>query len=169
MKKVAIFIAVIFTAFAYGQKEHFKVQDNELIWQKVYTSELDVQRLHNALRLTPNYNKLNIGNNIIAFEFEYEGKKDLTPFGFKKGKFPSFIWPGGTYAGYIECKEGKYRVTINSIRLIDDYNGELMMHLSEYLVKKGELRTKNRFLKITDLFNRYFEDKFDVKQVVSTW
>lgn len=169
MKKIIFFLACFCVVQVYAQNNNFKIDRNNLIWQKVYESQLDITALHNSLRLQPNYTEIKLDKDIISFEFQYEGKKDLSAFGFKKGRFPSFIWPGGSCSGFIEFKDGKYRVTINKIKLIDDYNGELIMNLSDYVVKKGKLRQQRRFTKITDLYNRFFADKFYVKQVVSSW
>ena len=142
-----------------GVNHNFKIESNNLIWQKVYDNENSIHDLYESLRQQGNYEKIYIVRDEVIFTINFESKNELEAHGYRSGGYPSYIKPGGKFTGYLQKKEGKYRVTITNIDF--NWNGDLVENIDDATLKKGELRDNNKTKKVIQLFDRYFNTKFD--------
>ena len=162
MKNLLIISTLVISMFfdgITGVNHNFKIESNNLIWQKVYNSEGSIHQLYASLRQQGNYEKIYIVRDEVIFTINYESKNELEAHGYRSGSFPNYIKPGGKFTGYLQKKDGKYRVTITNVDF--NWNGDLVENIDDAALKKGELRDNNRTKKVIQLFDRYFNSKFD--------
>lgn len=160
----------------YGQNSidtiyNFKIEKTELIWQKVYKSEVDSKELFkkevvSSLR----------GQNLQEFENRISfvitnDKIDFKRLGGKWGNTPSYVQVPQNYLVIVDFKPSKYRVTIKSIETDFSAVGMGKNLLSELVVKRRNSKFRGseshkRALKYYDL---YFQSKFEIKQKKDNW
>lgn len=171
MKNLLILSALVISMFIDGLPEvnhNFKIESNNLIWQKVYENENSIHDLYESLRQQGNYEKIYIVRDEVIFTINFESKNELEAHGYKSSSYPSYIKPGGKFTGYLQKKDNKYRVTITNVDF--NWNGDLVENIDDATLKKGELRDNNRTKKVIQLFDRYFNSKFDlVKNNEQNW
>ncbi len=161
MKYLLILTAFAFSSFTtFSPSHNFKIESNNLIWQKVYNSEDTVFELYESLREHGNYEKIYIVREEIIFTFTFDSANELGAHGYKRGTYPSYLKPGGKYTGYLQKKGNKYRVTITGVNF--NWNGDLVENIDDAALKKGELKENNRTKKVIQLFDRYFNSKFSL-------
>ena len=166
MKNLLILAAVVLTMFVDGITHNFKIESNNLIWQKVYQSENSIHDLYEALRQQGNYEKIYIVRDEVIFTINFESKNELEAFGYRSGSYPNYIKPGGKFTGYLQKKEGKYRVTITNIDF--NWNGDMVENIDDAALRKGEIRENARAKKVIQLFDRYFNAKFDFTRTTTS-
>ena len=104
MKNLLILAAVVLTMFVDGITHNFKIESNNLIWQKVYQSENSIHDLYESLRQQGNYEKIYIVRDEVIFTINFESKNELEAFGYRSGSYPNYIKPGGKFTGYLQKK-----------------------------------------------------------------
>lgn len=162
MKNLLILSALVISTFFSGIEHNFKVESNNLIWQKVYDSHNSVYELYQALREKGNYEKIYIVRDEVIFTIDFESQNELEAHGYRRGSYPSYLKPGGKFSGYIQKKDGKYRVTITSIDF--NWNGDMVENIDDAALKHGELKDNNKTKKVIQLFDRFFNTKFDLSE-----
>ena len=159
MKSLLVLTSLVISMFISGLPHNFKIESNNLIWQKVYDSENSIFELYESLRQQGNYDKIYIVRDEIIFTINFESKNELEAHGYKNSGYPNYLQPGGKFTGYLQKKEGKYRVTITNIEF--NWNGDLVENIDDAALKKGEMKDNMRAKKVIQLFDRFFNDKFD--------
>ncbi|MBT8394967.1 MAG: hypothetical protein HKO81_10485 [Flavobacteriaceae bacterium] len=159
MKNLLVLTSLVISMVISGLPHNFKIESNNLIWQKVYDSDNSIYELYESLRQQGNYEKIYIVRDEVIFTINFESKNELEAHGYKTWSYPSFLKPGGKFTGYLQKKEGKYRVTITNIDF--NWNGDFVENIDDAALKKGEMRENTRTKKVIQLFDRYFNDKFD--------
>lgn len=161
MKSLLILTAFALSSFAVFSPSHnFKIESNNLIWQKVYDSEQSVHELYESLRSHGNYEKIYIVREEIIFTFNFDSSNELGAHGYRRGNYPSYLKPGGKYTGYLQKKNDRYRVTITGVKF--NWNGDLVENIDDATLKKGELRDNTKTKKVIQLFDRFFNNKFSL-------
>ncbi len=160
--KSLTFAAVMTVLAFFVNSDHFKVENNNIVWQKVFRTEASINDVHQALQLKGDVNRLKIEEDVLFFELTFDNKQDLHQYGYRRGSYPSYLGLGGKYSGYVQVKDGRYRVTVNNVQFIDDINGLLLDDLTANATRKGKVREGNRTRKVLNVFDAYFSDKFDV-------
>jgi len=168
MKNLLILSSMVISMFIAGIPHNFKIESNNLIWQKVYDSDNSIFELYESLRQQGNYEKIYIVRNEVIFTINFESKNELEAHGYKIGSYPRYLKPGGKFTGYLQKKEGKYRVTITNIDF--NWNGDLVENIDDAALKRGELNDASKAKKVIQLFDRYFNEKFDFSHTSEgTW
>lgn len=161
MKYLLILTAFVFSSFTtFAPSHNFKIESNNLIWQKVYDSEQSVHELYESLRAHGNYEKIYIVREEVIFTFNFDSGNELGAHGYKRSSYPNYLKPGGKYTGYLQKKNGRYRVTITGVTF--NWNGDLVENIDDAALKRGELKDNNRATKVIQLFDRYFNNKFSL-------
>lgn len=164
MKKI---YTVIFTLFCLTiSSQNFKVDNNLLLWQNVYNDSVKPLELENFLKIKG----LNIytENNISTFSYNFS-TENLTPYGFKSGSYATYIQMGGFYSGVIEYKNNKYRVTVNKIEVKNAFDPNIVLDISEYVLKQGKIKQNKTHQKVLTLLNNYFTELFRFQKVAKDW
>ena len=163
MKNLLVLTSLVISMLFSGLLHNFKIESNNLIWQKVYDSENTIFELYESLRQQGNYEKIYIVRDEVIFTINFESKNELEAHGYKKWTFPSYLKPGGKFTGYLQKKEGKYRVTITNVDF--NWNGDFVENIDDAALKKGEMRENTRTKKVIQLFDRYFNEKFNFSNI----
>ena len=142
------------------EKEWF---ERFLIWQKVYESDNSIYELYESLRQQGNYEKIYIIRDEVIFTINFESKNELEAHGYKAWSYPGYLKPGGKFTGYLQKREGKYRVTITNVDF--NFNGDLVENIDDAALKRGEMKDNTRAKKVIQLFDRYFNEKFNFSNI----
>ncbi len=154
MKKQLLILVLISTT-TLAQQNFFYT--NTLQWSQVYNDSINPNNYNIHLK--------NIGattyfdGELLNFNINFD-TKTLENFGFITSQYPTYIQLGGNYSGYIEFKNNKYKATITEIKVVNALDPALQFNISEYVIKKGEIKTSKANQKTLDLLNKYFNNTF---------
>lgn len=169
MKKLLLILFFIpFVGMSQSLSDLFIIKDNNLIWQKVYESETGIQEVFSNIKSSGYVSSVEIANNEI-----YGDIKDLKLLykeaGLKWGNTAVYVSGMNAYASFrIELKEGRYRVTVSSIKMASQksigafQNNNSFTSLSDLATRNGLI--KDSFIKKEGLaygytFNEIFKPK----------
>jgi hypothetical protein len=157
-----ILISACFTLYAQNNFTHIK---EVLTWETVYNNNVSISDLNLYLK-TQGFN-CTISGTLIEFDKGY-GIENLKPYGYTFGGFPTYM-NDGFYKGYIEFKEGRYRVTIPSIKIINTLDTSLNFELETWIYRKDKMRMPEASLKVLTTFDAYFTELFTYKELKNDW
>ena len=177
LKNIFIIVFIISLKFFGQEKHNFKIENNQLEWQKVFESELIMTDIEKILK------SKGVFKNIMSEEEQISGEIENISADYqgagKRSWTTSFYVQNSSISGafYIEFKDGRYRVTLNDINLktINDLSGNgvsvmsanAVQPLSNFALKKGNfrkgfLRADAKTFEIT--FTNLFDfDKYELK------
>lgn len=160
------FILILFISLQAFAQNEFKLENNTLLWQHVINDSISIENID--LQLKNQGFKTYIENNLLNFEKTYT-LPDLKNHGYNWGSFPTYL-NNGVYFGFIQLKNNKYRITINSILLDDTLNQAIATELKEWIYKtNGTMRMQKSSIKVLNVFNSYFKAIFSPKPETSDW
>jgi len=162
-----LILTLIFNLKAQVLINNFDPSDNQIIWQKVYTTTLNFKQLTDNINSSGLFTNLNIEENTITghiknidADFKGAGYSEMaTPMYISRSFIDGFI--------SIDFKDGKYRVTLKNIFLNQKYNDALTKQgekstLETWSLKKGKNEFKDAFTKSPSKILDYtFSRKFD--------
>jgi hypothetical protein len=175
MKKITI-ILFLLTSSVYGQKfldslYTFKVVDNsKIIWQKVFTSEIDDLQNTFKKEVISNLKLENLQeiDNLISFSVKEENV-DFKRYGGSWGSTAIFLQYPQSFLVVIDFKNKKYRVTIKSIE-VDFTSANLgTNNLEDIILSKGKFKNNESTKKNLSYYHRHFTDKFTIKVKNDDW
>lgn len=159
MNKYIILLFLILTsAPLYSQSTNylnFKIEGNEIIWQKVIEIKTSKDEYVNNLKTKEFFINLNSNDNTIAGR---TNKKDL--------KIKSPYWSSFPFDCFtkIEFKENRCRITISKITFdgpeieLNGVKGKYDYELSETASKKGIIKNSKKILTVLFKLNSFFEN-----------
>lgn len=131
---------------------NFSSENNKIIWQKVFKTEMDFNQLTAKVKESGILEKVEIGENKIIgqtnpIDADYKGAgygEMSTPMYVARSFFDGFCM--------IEFKDGKYRVTLKNIMLTQKYDDGLSKEgekstIESFGIKKGKNEIKAAFMK----------------------
>ena len=174
MLKNTFIIIFIVCLKSFGQDYHgFKIENNQLEWQKVFESKLSMIDIEKILKTK------GIFKNMKSEDEQIIGKIDNITADYQgAGKSiwnTSFYVQNSSINGtfYIEFKDERYRVTLNGINLktINDLSGNgisvmsanAVQPLSDFAIKKGNFR-KGFLRSDAKTFEITFSNLFDFEK-----
>ncbi len=162
------FILFIFiSAGAFGQ-EHFNIENNQIVWQKVYETELNKEDITQLLKKDPELSS--IAESLTGTSNPLKLDCEQTQ--------PIFMQDQIQYFTAIDFKEGRYRVTIKKIELLPSNSVSLYgvetsnnpVPYEDFQVKKnGDLRTGKMLQNSRECLENYFQKKFNFKKSSDDW
>lgn len=114
MKKILILTVLIFGLFS-SQTNNFSIENNKVIWQKVYETDKSFAELNLELQKSGNF--INVENKELNTFFSFKNlRANYKDLGISRMKTSAYI-SDGKFEGSatVEFKEGKYRVIIRNI------------------------------------------------------
>lgn len=124
MKRIAVaLVALMVAASALGQSGplgYFRLTDDaHVIWQCVYESSLNNQDAEHRLKVE-GFRILDSTDGLIVFYCD--GLHiDSEEFGYSRGETPAYVnGEDLAFRGFIQFKDGRYRVTLDRILCIDN-------------------------------------------------
>lgn len=170
--------ALVFTT-SFGQEiiNNFQVENSEIIWQKVFETELTFEALTEKVKDSGILDKIEIGENKISGELKAIDA-DFKGAGFTEMGTPMYL-SRSHFTGFtiLEFKDGKYRLTLKKIILTQKYSDPLSKqgektNIEIFGLKGGNGEMTNAFKKSPSLImNHTFLKKFDFKdsQTKKNW
>lgn len=167
MRSIIILCLVLFSISASAQ-DNFTIENNKIIWQQVYESELSDAEIKTLLK-----------SNAILSEVSGDLTGTSRPEKISCAETtPIYMRDDLQYFTQIEVKEGRYRVTLSNFRfspsvVVSLYNVETTNNtvaIEDYMQNnKNELRTGKMHTNSRDCLNRYFQEVFKFGKVYSDW
>lgn len=134
-----------------SKTDNFYIEDSQVIWQKVYTTELSKEQLITEIRNSGYFNNTSLHGDTMTAEIS-ELYLDFKGYG-DKTKLPRL---GARYMKsyvIIDFKKEKYRITIKNMRFRPIVTGgdsyDRTIHLEEVALQKEADSFKEKFLKNT--------------------
>lgn len=166
--QVALLFLLCNTALA---QSNFLIDENELIWQKVYEIKSSPEDFKNELLKNLEFGDIEIGNDQIITTVN-NLKIDYKGYGASE-MFTSMYIPRNNYnaLAIIEFKENRYRITVKDIMAIADYSDGLTQQgektkLERFAMNRNGL--KKRFIeKDAPIFDYTFNKLFEQKKETS--
>lgn len=129
------------------EQYHLSLHDGQLIWQKVYDTDMTFEQLSQAVKASGRFDNIEIGSDVIHAELEYQSPL-FQSLGYEIGFVPIYVSRndiGGNAT--IQYKEGKYRVSMTDINYYqnedDPFDKMGTIRDIEYYIykeKKGKIR-----------------------------
>jgi len=169
MKKfVFLFALISFTAVA-QETNNFKIESYELMWQYVYETDLTQEEVLQDLSTKGIWESFDmVGDELIGISSNMDA--NYKSLGYGEMSVPIYV--ARMFVNFhsrIEIKEGRYRVTISNIQLIQKYDdsltkqGEIRLLNTLAINKKGEF--KKMFLgKASEIYNHTFINALEIKE-----
>lgn len=184
MKRILILILVFATTIVvHGQEtiNNFKIDNNEIVWQKVYDTSMSIDTI-----LTFDQLVTNVKNSLLFEKIEISDNKilgELNQFNalFKEAGYNEMNCPMYIARNHIKCsvildyKEGKYRVTVKKISLIQAYSDPIseigqISSLNDFALRKGNTEIKPMFKKAASTILDYtFTKMFRFEKKNDNW
>lgn len=163
MKKFLIIALGCILTIAAAAQDSFKVNQNDLIWQEIYTHSNTVNEVINNIRMNNYLSDIRVNNNTITCTI-HPIAMPFQELGYSRGGVPMYVVLNN-FTGYatIQIKEDRFRVTVERMTLIS--NSETISASSQgetiplnfYSLRQGSINPQ--FLKKAGVIIDYMLDK----------
>ena len=98
---------------------NFSTKDGDVIWQKVYPTNLSTKEVFDAIKTSGNLFDITETDQVMTGNL-VERVAEYSSLGYKRGTVPIFV--NHLLGGFaeVEMRDGRYRVTISKMYRIDD-------------------------------------------------
>ena len=177
MKKIIILFSLMIFNIGYAQKYidtlyNFKVQNEKLIWQKVYDLKTDNPKSNFIKSVISNIKKTDLQEFEETLTFEIKDDEiDFKKYGGKWGNTAIFVQYPQNYLVVVEFKDKRYRVTIKSITVDFTEPGAGTTELTDLVVKRkvGKIKNREILTKALSYYDKHFDSKFLIKNEKDEW
>ena len=159
---ICLFIGSL--GFASAQEKdayYFSTQDGDVIWQKVYPTNLSTKEVFDAIKTSGNLFDITETDQVLTGNL-VERVAEYSSLGYKRGNVPIFV--NHLLGGFVkvEMRDGRYRVTVSKMYRIDDTTpARERTDFTFYVNRKGELRFFPETARI--IFDANFNKMFEIK------
>ena len=161
----ALILLATITLIAQEKTEYnFFTQDGDVVWQKVFPTELDAAAVFTAIKTSGVLTDITETESILVGSL-VERKAEYSSLGYSRGSVPIFV--NHLLGGFVkvEMRDGRYRVTVNKMYRIDDSSpANDRTDFTFYVNKKGQLRLFPE--RAQEIFDYNFTKMFEVKAKV---
>lgn len=166
MKKTLLLL--LFIPFLSFSQKQLEIENGEIIWQKVYETNLTKEEIKSSIKANPILNPIldNLSGTANPVKMECE---ETIPI-YLEGKIQFFV--------LIQLKENRYRVTISNINIIPHQtvgiwgvnSSENPQNIEDYQIRNnGEFR-KNRMARNTRYcIEDYLTELFKINNISNDW
>lgn len=174
MKRIILLLifstAFVINAFSQESVNNFHIEENSIIWQRVFEKSLNFEQLYTLVNDSGQFELLKKEENKITGELK-QIDADFKRAGFTEMGIPMYI-PRSSYSAFviIDFKDGKYRVTIKKIVLTQKYDDPLSKqgektNLESFGLKRGKSEFTASFIKSpAQILDYTLTQKFDFKE-----
>lgn len=174
MRRITNLIFILsLPTIGFGQTSYkdFKIENGELIYQRVFDTVVNIQNAHKYYTSQPRVKNIQVFDNYITGEFEDE-VLDYRKYGRNWASTP-ILFINYHFSGKIkvEFKEDKYRLTVFGIKSVAINSAGSDSDLSTDATRKNrtEIRPSWATNDLLGLFNAFFTDSFAIKGLKSDW
>lgn len=177
MKKTLLLFILICTAALFNAQENaFIINNKQVVWQRIYTTDKNLNEIKETLLSSGKINVSNEGENYISGYFD-NFIMDFKGAGYSLMGTPSYLNSNSKFGGFykLEIKEGKYRVTVTGIKFAGDswslYSGGIGIsddgkdNLETYALTNDREYFRGAFMgKSSIIIDHSFSHLFDVSK-----
>lgn len=178
MRTILLIVTIIcFKSYSQNLEfENFKLEDGKLIWQKVYETELSHDEILKSFKTSGIIKDIETFKNSLAGTID---NLDLDYKGFGKTEMNTAMYIARSFLKcyvLIELKDGRYRITLKEMKLIQKYSvgtpGDLLSsetgdisELKTFAVKNNNADFRKSFKKApSGILNFTFDKNFEIKK-----
>lgn len=168
-----LFFSCSFNAISQKYETNFIAENNKMIWQKVFSTDMDFDQLTSLVKESGVLETFEVEDSKIVgqsrlIEADYNGAgfgEMSTPMYISRSFFDAFC--------IIDFKEGRYRVTLKNIMLSQKYNDGLSKEgekstLESFGISNRKNEIKSPFLKTPSIILDYtFTNEFTFEALVN--
>lgn len=169
MKKLLLLLLFISQSMFGQETNNFKIENRDLIWQYIFETDLSQEELKQELStkgLWESFEK--VGDDLIGICSGIDA--DFKGAGYGEMSVPMYVARMSiNFHSLIQFKDGRYRVTITNIKLVQKYDDPLVkqgqvISLNDFAVKRnGDFKTM--FLrKPSEIYNYTFMSSLEIQQ-----
>lgn len=146
---------------------NFLVHDSDLIWQKVFDSNLNTAQIAEYLSSVKELSVESVSENRIVAKGNVYQIPFMSKYNFGAMEVSTIVAHRVTYSVLVDIKSGKYRVTVNQIESITPIMGSIKSRLytTFFSKKKGGIKASFKYSGLP--LNVYFSDIFTVPEPVT--
>ncbi len=178
MKNLTLFLFILISGFVHAQTvsfQDFKISEQEIIYQKVFIQDsISIAKLEAYFKTVPVFKNLTASGDGLTFNIE-DLTIDYRKFQFSQVGTPP-IMQTGKYSGDVSVgvKDGKYRVTLQSIKVTGDIGYKKITekdNLTNYACKNSGTIISQDWCRpnMLGLLDQALTDKFLFRQVKDDW
>lgn len=176
MKRILLLLFFTLPLLVFSQEEinNIKINDvNTVVWSKVYESDINPEKYFTYLGSTGHFKDIIKTEN--SFTTNFHGvKPDYKGYGSSEMTTPMYIARSSMDGGVsVEFKEGRYRVILRNITLVQDYSDALTKmgertKIEMYAVSKEKFKTAFK-KKPSGILDYTFNKLFEYKKTDDNW
>ena len=173
MKKLLLLLVLISKSVFGQETSNFKIENRDLVWQFIFETDLSQEELKQELSTKGIWESFEkVGDDLIGICSGMDA--DFKGAGYSEMSVPMYVARMSMdFHSLIQFKDGRYRVTITNIKLVQKYDDPLtkqgqVISLSDFAVnKKGDFKTM--FLKKpSEIYNYTFISSLEIHQNENT-
>ncbi|GGC81035.1 hypothetical protein GCM10011508_05480 [Flavobacterium lutivivi] len=168
-----LFFTLFTTHFNQNDNENFLVENNQVVWQKIYETELSKETLIDKIKTAGKFENINISSDKLTAEIK-DLSIDYKGYGESEMSTPMYLSRSFVKAFCMfEFKDKKYRVTFKSIKFVQKYDDALskmgeITDIENFALSKKNTEFKSGFLKkpskiLNHTFSKVTEFKNDIE------
>lgn len=164
MRLIVTVMAFLFSVALSAQVNNFSIsQDGKVFWQKVYDTNLGHDGILNVIVNDGQFVDV-VDGDAITFRV-VRGKVDFKQLGYSRNNLPIYALASDVSCFVtIQIKDGRYRVTADSIVLVENTTNGLLVEGTEnpveiYAVKNGAF-TKGFSKTPSEFYDKFFSGLF---------
>lgn len=137
---VSLFLLSLLPFLAIAQEESLQVNNDALIWRKVYEKGTDVETIAQNLRALGSFKDITVSGGMVTAEMSGVSL-DYKSLGYKRMSLPIYV-VNNKYSAFVtvQVREGRYRVTAERIKTLNSSYGE--SDIESFALKNGDLDAK---------------------------
>ena len=172
-----IFFTLLTTYFNQTENDNFRIDENQVVWQKTYETELSEEALIDKIKTSGKFKNISISEDKLTAEIT-ELSIDYKGYGESRMSIPIYL---STYSVKAFCmfefKDNKYRTTFKNIKFVALYSDALseigeVTEIETYALSQKNTEFKSAFLnKPSKILNYTFSKATELKNNIenSKW
>ena len=146
-----LFFTLLTTYFNQTENENFRIDENQVVWQKTYETELSKEALIDKIKTSGKFKNISISEDKLTAEIT-ELSIDYKGYGESRMSIPIYL---STYSVKAFCmfefKDNKYRTTFKNIKFVALYSDALseigeVTEIETYALSQKNTEFKSAFL-----------------------
>lgn len=169
MKKLLLLLVLISQSVFGQETSNFKIENRDLVWQFIFETDLSQEELKQELSTKGIWESFEkVGEDLIGICSGMDA--DFKGAGYSEMSVPIYVARKSiNFHSLIQFKDGRYRVTISNIKLIQKYDDGLTKQgvvwaLSEIAVNKNGSFRKGFLKKPSEIYNYTFMNSLEIQQ-----
>jgi hypothetical protein len=147
-----LFFTLITLHFNQNENENFLIENNQVVWQKTYETELSKETIIDKIKTVGKFENISVSEDKITAEIK-DLSIDYKGYGESEMSTPMYLSRSSVKAFCVfEFKEKKYRVTLKNMKFVQKYDDALtemgeVTDIETFALSKKKYRVQEWFFK----------------------